>query len=158
MLIGTKYFGKKEINESKIITFSEGLPGFEERTKFVLLEHSSAEPIYWLQSIEDEKLAFATIIPQDFYSDYTIDLNSYDVAVLDLKSPEEALVLAILVVPADPTQMTVNLQAPLVINKNKHLGKQVILGNQAYKIKHYLFNDLKAYREHKKENLLANAK
>mgnify|MGYP005852789821 CR=1 FL=1 len=156
MLIKTKFHGEKEIDEQKIITFVEGLPGFENRHKFVLLEHKPGGPVFWLQSLEDEKLAFAVISPCDFYADYKPELESNDMQFLELTSMEDALVLAILVVPPDPAQITVNLQAPLVINRRNNLGRQVILQNSLYKTRHYLFNQ--QVEAGYQEKLLAEAK
>ena len=46
---------------------------------------------------------------------------------------------SIVVVPTDPKLSTANLRAPLVVNNKKKLAKQIILDDDAYKIKMPLF-------------------
>ena len=54
MLISTRHFGEIEYDEKKIILFEEGLPGFKNYRKFILLGTENTEsPFRWLQSIED---------------------------------------------------------------------------------------------------------
>ena len=46
---------------------------------------------------------------------------------------------SIVVVPTDPKLSTANLRAPLVVNFEKKLARQIILDDDAYKIKMPLF-------------------
>jgi flagellar assembly factor FliW len=45
-------------------------------------------------------------------------------------------------VPKDVRKMTANLQAPLVINPKKRLGKQVIVASPEYTTKHSILRAL----------------
>ena len=62
MEIVTKAHGKIEITEDRLITIPEGLFGFEEYTKYALVD-SDYEPFLWLQSCEDSNLAFLIVDP-----------------------------------------------------------------------------------------------
>ena len=69
MLIKTKCFGEVDITEDKVITFEEGLMGFEEYKRFTLLfnnEDGKKSPVSWLQSMDEEKLAFPVILSTNY--------------------------------------------------------------------------------------------
>ena len=142
MKIETKFFGAVDIDEAQIIEFPHGIPGFENEHKFAVIKHDDS-PFYVLQSVERAGLAFIIIELGKVAPDYEIDLPDEVVAELKLEKPEEALVCAIVVLPADIKQATVNLAAPLVINVKEKRGVQIILNNPAYGIKHSLFSQVR---------------
>jgi flagellar assembly factor FliW len=61
MLLQTKHFGEIEIDNKEIITFEDGLPGFEDLNKFVLLGQDEESPFGWLQSIDQPDYAFVLV-------------------------------------------------------------------------------------------------
>jgi flagellar assembly factor FliW len=58
-----------------------------------------------------------------------------DIEIVDKDSMEIFCIVTI--PPNEPQEMTVNLQAPVVINKNKLIAKQIIAINE-YDIRHKL--------------------
>ena len=54
--------GKIEVSESEVVRF-EPLPGFPNRSRFVIMEHAEASELAWLVSIEDPDLAFVVASP-----------------------------------------------------------------------------------------------
>ena len=50
MRIQTAVFGELEICQDRIIFFKEGLPGFEELKRFVLIILEQTRPFLWLQA------------------------------------------------------------------------------------------------------------
>ena len=60
MEVLTKTNGVVQVQDDKILTFEEGLFGFEDYKKFALID-SEYEPFIWLQSIENQNLAFLII-------------------------------------------------------------------------------------------------
>ncbi|MDP4179498.1 MAG: flagellar assembly protein FliW [Bacillota bacterium] len=144
MQLNTRHFGQLEIDEKNIIDFPEGLPGFENAQKFVLIAGSEEIlPFQWLQCVNIAELAFVVVDPKFFKPDYIIDINDDEVESLEIKDVNSVIVLCIVVVPDDVSQITANLKAPLLINTTVKRGKQVILENRDYKIKHYIFQELK---------------
>lgn len=146
MKIETKFFGPVDIDETEVVEFAHGIPGFENHRRFVVLKHDNS-PFHVLQSVEQAGLAFILIELGKVVPEYEIDLPDEVVAELKLKKPEEAFAYAIVVLPADISQATVNLAAPIVINIKEKRGTQIILNNPAYGIKHPLFSQV---REEKK--------
>jgi flagellar assembly factor FliW len=138
MKLRTKYHGEIEINEKDIYHFKYGIPGFFDEKQFVLLTLEDT-PFVILQSVRTPALGFAMIDPFIYFIDYDFELDEHSVEQLQLSSGKEVAVYVILTV-ADPFEnTTANLQAPIVLNYEKKLGKQVILTNTPYKTKHRLF-------------------
>jgi flagellar assembly factor FliW len=140
MKLRTKYHGEIEINENDIFHFEHGIPGFLDEKQFVLLPIEDSAFVI-LQSVKTPELGFAMIDPFIYFKDYNFELDDQSVVQLQLSSEKEVAVYVILTV-ADPfEQTTANLQAPIVLNYEKKLGKQVILTNTPYKTKHRLFSE-----------------
>jgi len=138
MKIATKYHGQCEIEEKHIFVFEQGIPGFLDEKRFVLLPFAET-PIVILQSVQTPELGFAMVNPFLYFPDYDFELDECSVSQLQLSAEKEVVVYVILTV-ADPFEKTTaNLQAPVVLNSEKKLGKQVILTNTSYRTKHRLF-------------------
>lgn len=138
MKLCTKYHGEIEINKKDIFHFEHGIPGFLDEKQFVLLPLGDT-PFVILQSVKTPSLGFAMIDPFICFKDYDFELDEQSVAQLQLSSEKEVAVYVILTVTDPFDDTTANLQAPIVINVHKRLGKQVILTNTNYKTKHRLF-------------------
>jgi flagellar assembly factor FliW len=140
MKLNTKNFGELDIDEKKIISFPEGLPGFEEEKEFIIINNEDEEnPFCWLQSVKNPDLAFVIVDPFFVFSDYSVDLSKTVQEKLKIKDEKDVAVYSIVVVPEDLKKMTANLLGPIVINVRERLGKQVILDDPRYTTKHYIF-------------------
>ena len=69
MKVKTTRFGELELDESRIISFTEGILGFPNYKKFVLLDRDNNSPFVWLQSVETEELAFVLMKPVHVFPD-----------------------------------------------------------------------------------------
>lgn len=144
MLLNTKHFGQLEVDEKGIIDFPEGLPGFEDAKRFVLIANGGEDLIFqWLQSIDNMDLAFVVIDPKIIKDDYIVDVPEEEVEELQIDESSETIVLCIVVVPEDLAKITANLKAPVIINNTSKKGKQVVLDNNDYEIKHYIMQELR---------------
>ena len=147
MKLNTKNFGTIEIDEKGIINFPCGIPGFADVKQYVLLGNSGDNsPFRWLQSVDRPDLAFPVMDPWVLRPDYTVDVNDGDLEVLKAADPNKMLVLSIVVVPEDISKMTANLAAPILINTECKIGKQVILENREYRTRHYIMEEMRASR------------
>jgi flagellar assembly factor FliW len=140
--IETKYHGKQEIDVKEIITFENGIPGFLEEKKFVVLPYSNESIFHILQSTETTELAFVIADPFVFFKEYDFTLEDQVVNSLELDSEKNVSVFVILTIQDSFEKTTANLQAPLVINMEKKLGKQVILTGTEYNTKHSIFYEM----------------
>jgi len=147
MILQTKHFGELNIDEGKVITFPEGIPGFPDHKRYVFIfdEEDENSPFCWLQSVDDGDIAFALVNPLKIYSDYSPEVDNEHTEALGEFSESDLIVYAIVVVPEDITQMTANLKAPIIINIKTKIGMQVIAQNEEYEVKHKIFNDLQEY-------------
>lgn len=135
--VETSRFGVIEFDKEKILTFTEGLPGFQEAKQFILVPHSDNSPLKWLQSLDVPELAFAVLDPWLLFGDYKPVFHPLDLESLEMENSddEEMAIVTILTIPEDPHEMTVNLKAPIIINAKSNKAKQVVLLSDDYLIK-----------------------
>lgn len=145
MQIETSRFGTLEIDESGIVCFPDGLPGFETHQKFVFIPHRLADPqktspFVWLQSMSDAKLAFLMTDPRTFFPDYQPAISSADRQTLGIaENDANARIYALLTVPAgNPSGITANLMAPIVVNGERSIARQVVINDDRYGLRHRL--------------------
>ncbi len=138
----TRDFGEIEAEQNNIIEFKHGLPGFEELKEFLLIPLSEDSPFMVIQSLDEVEVAFTVIEPGNFISDYNFEISDNVEEELEISSIEDVLVLNIITLQEKLKESTVNLSAPLVININKNLGRQVILDDKRYELKYKFFEEL----------------
>lgn len=141
MQIETKYQGTFEIKEESIITFSKGIPAFEDEKKFVLLPLEEGTPFFVLQSISTTDVAFIVLNPFEFVSNYQVKLPDVTLDMLEIEKEEDVATFVVLTVKEPFSETTANLQGPIIINVNKQLGKQLLLSDSDYKTKHPIFKE-----------------
>ena len=147
MKLRTKHFGEIDYDSQLVISFDEGLPGFPDHKKFVILLESAQEDTFcWLQSVEDGQLAFALINIYNVKPDYNPLVNSEEVESLGSLGDNNLLIYNVVVIPDDIKQMRANLRAPIVINPTTKKGKQVILDNEDYQLKYKIFDEVEKNR------------
>jgi flagellar assembly factor FliW len=139
MQIETKFFGNLVVDEKEFILFNHGIPGFENYHRFMISQYTDESPFAIMQSVEKADLAFILIGLEKVVPGYSIELTDDVVAELKLTQPEEAVMYAIVTITGDLVNATVNLAAPLCISNQAKLGKQIILNNPDYGLKHSLF-------------------
>jgi len=142
MQIETLRFGAVEIDEAKLITFNEGIPGLEEWRKYALLQFEESYPIIWLQSLEEGGVCLPVLDTFAVLEGYVFDIDDEDVKELGLKGPEELHVVNVLVIPEDIQGMTANLAAPIIINTASGIAKQIMLTGSAYNVRAPVFGDI----------------
>lgn len=139
MKIGSKFFGEIEVDEVEFINFNHGIPGFENTRRYIILKQSADSPFFIMQSTENPQLAFILLELERVAPGYAIDLSDDIVNELKLAQPQDAVAYAVVVLPEELSQATVNLAAPIIINVKEKQGKQIILNHPVYSMKHPLF-------------------
>lgn len=142
MIITTSRFGQVELKEQDVLTFSEGLLGFSELRQFVLLDDPNDEIFAWLQSCEAPTIAFPVLEPELFAPNYKVSLTKGDLEALNLKNQEGVRYFSIVTIPDDPTEMTANLKAPVVINVAARKARQCVLQDNNLAIREPIFSKL----------------
>jgi flagellar assembly factor FliW len=139
MNINTKYHGEIEVNEGSLLNFEQGIPGFAEEKKFVLLPLPENDWFHILQSVSTPQLGFVVTDPFLFTKEFDFELDQGSVETLGLTDEKNVKVLTILTMKETLTESTANLQAPIIINLANNNAKQVILNDSNYQTKHLLF-------------------
>ncbi|MBP0726741.1 flagellar assembly protein FliW [Bacillus sp. RG28] len=136
MKIQTKYHGEVVIQQEDLLTFPKGIPAFEDENEFTILPFQEGIPFSILQSTKTPNLAF--VIGEVFllFPTYEIELPQNAIDELQLQEAKDAIVYCIITIKENFYQSTANLQAPLIINSVKKIGKQVVLNHPTYKTKH----------------------
>lgn len=124
MLINTSRFGSVRIKSEDVFTFPHGLIGLESCRRWVLLSDFENEAVGWLQSANLPDVAVAVISPRRFLPDYQVHVSRGQLTPLELTGVDQAFVLNI--VAKNDDRLTVNLKAPLIINLNRRVGRQVV--------------------------------
>jgi flagellar assembly factor FliW len=143
--VNTKPFGEIEVDERQVIDFPEGILGFDFIKKFIILDADSDSPFKWLQAYEEKDLAFVLIMPESFLPSYELVIPQTDYEAVSAKSSDDLLVFAIVTIPENPSNMTANLQGPIIINPEKRLGKQAISLSDRYTVRHNIMEEIKKH-------------
>jgi len=141
MKVNTKAFGLIEVDEKQKVNFPQGLFGFDDYSEYVLLD-AEHQPFFWLQSVNDQEIAFILINPFLFRPDYEVNITNEELGEIGISSPDNALIFVIVTIPQDGSPMTANLQGPLVINKEKMTGMQAVLSDTRWKTRHDIIAEL----------------
>ncbi len=150
MVTMTKVFGEIEIDDAKIITFDGGIIGFPDLKKFTLLYDSEKSGgIKWLQSLDEPAFAMPVMDPLAVKETYNPVVEDELLKPLGELNPEEILVLVTVTVPKDLTKMSVNLQAPIVLNAENKKGCQIIVDNEGgeFPVKFMVYDILQKKKE-----------
>jgi flagellar assembly factor FliW len=136
-------FGELSISKADIIHFEEGLLGFEEYKEYTIIDPNDNTFILWMQSITNPDIAFPVIEPQVFKPDYKAPLLPIDLKYLNLDENAQIRTYVILTIPKDIQLLSANLKAPIIVNAEKSLAKQIVLQDSKLSVKHEMFKELK---------------
>jgi len=135
--LSTKALGQIEIDPRQIVHFPDGLYGFDDFHEFALIEENPESPFKWLQSTADPGLAFIVIQPELFLKNpYLPAISSTELASLQAQKLEDCIIFVIVTIPENqPEKMTANLQGPVLIHREKKIGRQVISTNDSHLVR-----------------------
>lgn len=138
----TRNFGTINVEDKKVVTFIEGIPGFEELTKYMLIEDTedAESPFVYLQSVEDGQVCFILIDPSIVDENYSIEIRDKYMIALGGGEPEDFSMFVIVTAKNNFEESTVNLLAPIIIQHETRKAMQIILENTSYKTKHRIID------------------
>ena len=143
MTIETRIFGEIEVDENKLIYFVNGIIGFPELKRFLLIYDNEKEGgVHWLQSVDETNFALPVIDPLKVVEEYNPQVEDELLKVIGYAEETEVLVLTTITVPSEIEKMSINLMAPIVINVSNCYACQMILDGD-YPIKYYVYEKLK---------------
>lgn len=123
--------GPLDIKEESVLTFPSGLLGFPESRRYVILDHDTAAPFKWLQSLDEPALAFVIIDPDLVLATYRVEVSAEAMDEVQAQGAEDLSTAVILTIPSDdPSRITANLRGPLLMNPRTRLCKQLVLSDE----------------------------
>lgn len=132
------YDQKQETNvnwHDMTVHFEEGLIGFSDYKDFVLMTDESLAPFQLLKSVDSPHVAFLVLEATNFIKNYCDRVLPEE--WLSAGITDEASRMALIIVVIGPTleSSTGNLQAPLLINRNQMMGKQIVLTASGFSVR-----------------------
>jgi flagellar assembly factor FliW len=139
----TRHCGPLEYDESAVIEFPLGLPGFETHRRFVPIEPASMAPIVFLQSLDAPEVCFLAAPINTIDAAYELAAAPEDLRQIGLNERaqprigDEVLCLAILSAPENGP-LTANLLAPVIIALRTRRAVQAVRSDSRYSHLHPL--------------------
>lgn len=123
-----------ETDLGKVVTFPQGIPGFETYTKYTVFhKQENNVRIYWLESIESPKVTFTLVDPTDYGLNYALDLSDEETNMLEANDASQLAVLMMLSKKQEgdeeASSLHANIAGPIVMNLEKRLGMQKVLSS-----------------------------
>ena len=133
MRIESGRFGTLELNEREIITFPDGLIGFAGHQQFILLRRTDHSPIGWLQSTTTAELALPVVSIESLAQEISVESLTEAVTRTHVGGTlEDCAVMAVICALGAPSEATVNLLAPIIVNAKTRQGAQIILDDTSF--------------------------
>ncbi len=134
----TKHFGQITYGTDSELDFPAGLPGFEERRRFVAVRFVESDPLIYLQSLEDPGLCFITMPILVAEPHYRMKVSDEDLGHLELPAGRQPQigqdVLCLTIVSVQETGATANLLAPVLVNLRNRRAVQAVAQDSDYSV------------------------
>lgn len=135
-VVESTLLGTITVHADQVFKFERGILGFPDTRTFALVR-ANGEGMFWLQSTEFEALTFLLVDPFRYVEEYSVDLGPQDLGELNPDDASEMLVLSIMTLPRKKGDTaTVNLQGPIALNLAMMRGRQVVLQDSPYGVRH----------------------
>lgn len=121
--------------EQAIFHFPQGLPGFEELTRFLLCERDGLQPLTLLIALDAADVALPLLRSAEL-TDYSPPVPASDLEALEAESVEGLDLFVVVTFEGSGGGVAVNLRAPICVNLTRRLGRQVVLPDGSYPL-HY---------------------
>jgi flagellar assembly factor FliW len=139
----TTNFGTISFAPESVFEFPNGLPGFEERRKFLPVQNPQTAPILFLQSLEEPSLCFTTLPVWVVDPQYRLRILEQDLEVLNFPADHQPRIgddiLCLTMLSIRKTGTTANLLAPVVVNLKNYKAVQAVTSESGYTHQHLLF-------------------
>ena len=115
------------------LTFLAPPPGLAPHVDFALAPVDGADGLFSMRAVDDDELRLYLVDPRTVLSEYVPILTDEQADGLALGTPDDALILVVAHPAADG--VSVNLLAPVIVNRNTGAASQVILEDQDYPLR-----------------------
>jgi flagellar assembly factor FliW len=135
MKIDIDRFGLKnvQVDPDTLFNFPKGMVGFEDFKRFKLFHEEGGGTVFWLQSVDDVKIAFPVVASDALDVAYEIELSDEDCALLELKDAADVAIFMVVYRNApEDKEIAVNTRFPVVqtIYRNAPEGKEIAVNTR----------------------------
>lgn len=134
MKLATRTFGEIEIDDERVMQFIGPMLGFEGADQYVLLDVAPNSPFKIMQLVDDADVSFLVTDPTLFFPEYDVQLTQEQAAELQLTDLAKAAVMVVVNIQKERGATTANLFAPVVVNTETLLAKQILLRDSSYPV------------------------
>ncbi|MCK8476647.1 flagellar assembly protein FliW [Microbacterium aurugineum] len=115
------------------LTFLAPPPGLAPHVDFALAPVDGADGLFAMRAVQNAELRLYLVDPRTVLSEYAPILTDEQADALALRDAEDALILVV----AHPSAegVSVNLLAPVIVNRTTGAASQVILEDQDYPLR-----------------------
>ena len=135
------------IHANNIFNFPEGLPAFEHIRQFVFVHKPDTSPFLFMNALEPADISFVCVDPFLVCPGYAPRITASDLEYLHVEDIDSLLLLSIVTVTPEPSEITANLQGPLAININACIGRQIVCDGSAYPVRFRIWDTLSKIRD-----------
>lgn len=122
-------------SKDAVIHFDEGLIGFSEFKDFVLMENESLAPFRLLQSLVAPQVGFLVLEANALVNNFHDLVPAREWESLGMDGKTKPLAFVIVVIGSSTESSTGNFQAPVLVNYEKMVGKQIILTDSCFSVR-----------------------
>ena len=133
-------FGEVTVEGTSILTFPEGVPGFERLRRYGLVQIDEEAPFLRLLSLDEPTVGFVILKPVLIWDDYDPQMGPDELRGLEVDSAEDLEIYCVVTLSPEPSQVTANLKGPIAINTKSMTARQMILVDDRYTTKHALLD------------------
>ncbi len=138
-IVKTREYGEINVSEQNKIIFKKPIFGFENLLEYYLIPLQEPVQFALLQSAEDQDISFIVTQPRLFISDYLLDIDDKDAAMLEMSEGDEIADYAIVTIPQNVEDITMNILGPIVINTKNNYAVQSVSNCEHYTTRCGLF-------------------
>ena len=145
MTIQTSRFGDVQVRENDRFLFPTGIPGFPGVRELFLFPNPGGGCFEWLHAGKDSPLGFAVLMPDEALYQIIAQNVRTSARLLGWDGEDDTEVRLIVTIPAGtPEHATINLRAPILLNRTRSVGAQPILNDETLPYRLPLFPDAPA--------------
>lgn len=131
--IHSPVLGRIDVPASSIVEFVEPIAGFPGCARYALMPYvqdgREDAAMRWLQAVDPPYHTFLVTDPWNAVPQYQPEIAPSDVVDLGAREFGETTLLGIITVSREARELTINLQAPLLVNLEQGLARQVLILN-----------------------------
>lgn len=134
MKIRTLRFGTVDVPSESLTALPQGLIGFPTITRLAMMDLEQGGWFQWWQAVEDPAMAFVTVDPFRIM-DYDLSGVESEIQALEITKPSGMIVVVLMTLHGGGLDhTTVNLLAPIIVNRASRIGRQVVLPDERYRV------------------------